>query len=68
MRRLPEQRCVCLIHQRGQAWSALEWIDRNLGHLWRYGRTEECWAALRTRIEPKKNNLSGRVAGSQAQN
>jgi len=33
MRRPPEQRCVCLIHQRGQAWSALELIDRNLGHL-----------------------------------
>jgi hypothetical protein len=33
MRRLPERRCVCLIHQRGQAWGALELIDRNLEHL-----------------------------------
>jgi hypothetical protein len=33
MRRLPEQRCGCLIHQSGQAWGALESIDRNLEHL-----------------------------------
>ncbi len=33
MRQLPEQRCVCLIHQSGQAWGALESIDRNLEHL-----------------------------------
>jgi hypothetical protein len=31
--RLPEHRCVCLIHQSDQAWGALESIDRNLEHL-----------------------------------
>ena len=33
MRRLPEQRCLCLVQQSGQAWGALESIHRNLEHL-----------------------------------